>query len=188
MELLNFEKKDLDELISFYKRFLNDGEELFSSIKGACEANEYFGSKAVDKGKTVGFFTFQKGTLFTCPHPELIKKVRDMAGDRNIVTVDSLMVLPEYRGSGVAKALAERNSELLRKRNIDLVMAESWIYPDGRAPSLKIYENMGEVLFKEKEPLFYKDAYSMGITCPICGDHCQCGAWVLLIKNRKSRD
>ena len=182
MELLDFKKSDLNELISFYKRFLNDGEELFSSIRDACRADEYFGSKAVDKGKTVGFFTFQKGALFTCPHPELLKKISDIAGDKNIFTVDSLMILPEYRRLGVANSMAVRNSGLLRERNADFLMAESWIYPDGRAPSLKIYENMGEVVFKKKTLLFYKDAFSLGITCPICGDHCRCGAWVLLVR------
>ncbi len=182
MELLDFKNSDLDELISFYKRFLNDGEDLFSSIRDACRADKYFGSKAVDKGRTVGFFTFQKGVLFTCPHPELLKKISDVAGDKNTYTVDSLMILPEYRRLGVAKAMAGRNSAILRERNADFLMAESWIYPDGRAPSLKIYENMGEVVFKEKIPLFYKDAFSLGITCPICGDHCRCGAWVLLVR------
>ena len=178
---MDFENSDIDELLELYRKHLNDGEKLLSSMRKACERGLYFGSKAVEDNVIKGIFTFQRDIVFTYPHPDIMERVMKAVENRETVTVDSLLVLPEMRGQGIARSLSERNKELLRKNGNELVLAESWIYPDGRAPSLDIYENMGKVIFKEEVPMFYSDSNKYGISCPICGEHCKCGANILLI-------
>ncbi len=180
LEYLDFCKEDIDTLTEYYSRYLNDGEGLIDFIRTAAEGDGYFGSKAVENGTIVGFFTFQLGMMFTYPRPDLIEKLEKRTGGKKTVTVDTLVVLPEKRGKGVAGSLRERNSRLLKERGISFMLAESWIYPDGRVPSFRVYADMGRIVFEEKIPLFYKDLGKYGITCPICGSECRCGADILL--------
>ena len=180
VEYLDFGKEDIDTLTDYYRRYLNDGEELIDFIRTAAKGDNYFGSKAVENGRIVGFFTFQLGMMFTYPRPDLIEKLEEKTGGKKTVTVDTLVVLPGERGKGIAGSLRERNSRLLKEREVCFMLAESWIYPDGRVPSYRVYADMGEIVFEEKIPLFYKDLGKYGITCPICGKECRCGADILL--------
>ncbi len=184
MEYVDFEINDIDELVLYYGKYLNDGDELLSFIKDAAGKETYFGSKAVENGKTAGFFTFQEGVCFTCPHESLTEKIHALTDGEKTVTVDTLLVLPEMRFKGIAGNLRKRNAFLLKERGISFVLAESWVYPDGRVPSFKVYEDMGSIIYDELFPMFYKDLDKYGISCPICGKVCRCGARILLIDVR----
>ncbi|MCR4590244.1 MAG: GNAT family N-acetyltransferase [Lachnospiraceae bacterium] len=180
MQIFDFEEKDSGELIKFYREYLNDGDEPVALIRDACEKGLYFGSKAVEDGKTIGFFTFQEGISFTCPRPELYEEIRKLTGDEKTATVDTLVVLPEYRGRAITADLLENNRIHFRERGIRYVMTECWVFPDGKSPSLKYYKKMGKIIYEKMFPDFYSDISKYSITCPICGKNCSCGADILL--------
>ncbi len=188
MEYSDFEQKDVDVLTELYREYLNDGDILADLIRDACEKGILFGAKAVENDKTVGIFTFQEGLSFTCPRPDLDSKIRSLTGNGRIATGDTLVVLPEYRGKGIAGNLTKRDKELFRERNIDYVMVECWVFPDGRSPSLKLHKTIGPLIYEELIPDFYRDISKYGITCPICGENCRCMADILLFDVRYLRD
>ena len=173
---------DLYDLTECYERYLNSGETVRSAIRHAFEENVYFGVKAEDEGRGIGYFTFQEDILFTYPHEKLEETVRSFVKNENTVTVDALMVADRYRGRGIAGRLAEKSLEMLRERGVRYMMVEIWVYPDGRSPARRVYEKMGKTVWSSKEELFYKDADKYGISCPICGKKCVCGAYIEIIE------
>ncbi|MBO4336986.1 MAG: GNAT family N-acetyltransferase [Lachnospiraceae bacterium] len=172
---------DLGDIIEYYERYLNSGGKIKDSIRSAFENREYFGFKAEDNGRAIGFFTFQDGIAFTYPHEDIEQQVIKVAGDMKVATVDALMVSDRYRGLGIATELAKRCSVLLKEKGVELIMVEIWIYPDGRSPARKVYDKMGKTVWSRKEELFYRDSADYGIICPICGKKCMCGAFIEVI-------
>ncbi len=181
-EYLRIEESDRDEIIKYYEIFLNSGPGVRASITQAFKDNEYYGFKAVEDGITAGYFTFQKGVEFTYPREEYKREVKEFIKDRKIFTVDTLMVLPEYRRRGIGSMLSKLNLEMLKEMGVSLFMVEIWIYPDGSCPAKDIYENMGRVVWDKTVPDFYVNAHDYGFACPICGKTCKCGAKLEVIE------
>ena len=175
-------KDDLKQITEYYETYLNSGEAVRSSIRSAFERGEYFGFKAVDGDKVAGYFTFQEGVLLTYPHEDYERELKNAIGNRHAVTVDALMVDRDYRGRGIAKELARRNLEDLRSRGVELFCVEIWVYPDGSIPAKNVYEAMGKPIYHKLATKFYKDAHEYGISCPICGERCECGALLEVIR------
>ena len=175
-------KDDLKDIIEYYETYLNSGEAVRSAIRSAFEQGDYFGFKAMDQDTVAGYFTFREGVLLTYPHEEYEKELQNVIGSRSVVTVDALMVDRNYRGRGIAKELARRNLEALRIRGVQLFCVEIWVYPDGSIPAKNVYEAMGKPVYHKLAADFYKDAHTFGISCPICGTHCKCGALLEVIR------
>lgn len=175
-------EKDADALIADYARFLNGGAYIEESIRQAFADGRYYGDKIVADGQTAGYFTFQKGIVFTYPHPVEFAEVEAVAGNRTIDTVDALFVLPEYRRQGFAGRLVEREREELKSRGVELFVVEIWIYPDGSTPAKRIYEKLGRLIFQKAVKDFYKDAGQYQIICPLCGRECRCGSLIEVIE------
>lgn len=180
-DLNHITKNDIDEVILFYEKYLNSGGTIRKAIRTAFENNCYFGCKAADDGDTIGFFTFQEGVALTYPHVELEQEILSFTKTMQIATVDALMVDRRFRERGVAREMAKWSIRELTRRKFTAFLVEVWVYPDGSYPAAKVYEQMGNVIWKKEIPLFYQEAHKYGISCPICGERCQCGAVLEII-------
>lgn len=173
--------QDLPTITQLYAKHLTAGQSLADGTYAAWERGDCFGTKAVEDGEIAGFFSVRKGLEFTYPHPELEAEVMSFVGARRLYVVDGMLVLPDYRGRGVASRLVAETLPRL-KRVADLVLVEIWVYPDGSSPGKKAQEKLGEVVFRKLEPMFYREFPRYGMRCPICGESCVCGAWIDVIK------
>ncbi|MCR4891430.1 MAG: hypothetical protein K5989_04500 [Lachnospiraceae bacterium] len=178
MVLESMGDRDIPEFISLYEEHLNSGVLTEESVRAAFHRGEYYGFRAVSEGRTGGIFTIVKGIVLTYPHPELDEEIQAAVGEEEIFTCDALLVLPDCRERGVARRLAAKSRDFLLNKGIKRFFAESWIYPDGSDPGLRVFESMGRPILKKHIPLFYKDLDKYGMTCPICGVKCVCGAWI----------
>ena len=175
-------KEDMDELIGYYEEYLNSGDMVGKSIRTAFSDRGYHGYRAEAGGRTVGYFTFQKGICLTYPHPELMTELREYAADDKIETVDALVVVPGYRRRGIAGAMADLNKEMLTGEGVHRFFVEIWVYPDGKSSAKKVYERMGKVVYSRYVEGFYKDSRKYGLKCPICGIDCKCSAILEIIE------
>ncbi len=186
MELKSITGEDLDEITRYYETYLNSGEKVRNAIKAAFDAGIYYGCRAVSEGETAGYFSFQDGIALTCPHPDLEEELKKETTGLSVATVDAMMVTKDHRGRGIAGQMAAWNLEMLKKRGIEVFAVEIWVYPDGSCPARRIDEKMGKVIWKREIPMFYKDAHRYGISCPICGQNCKCGAVMEIIRVTKN--
>lgn len=172
---------DIPKVVELYTQYLNSGAGIRAGIYAAWKQGAYFGCKAVSNGNIAAICTIRHGLEFTYPHPDLETEVRLTAGAQDIYTVDAMVVLPEYRCHGIAHQLVADTVRQFRARASGVIMTEIWIYPNGECPAKEPYETMGRVFFQKKIPMFYRDLARYSLTCPICGEHCVCGAWVELV-------
>ena len=180
----SIQENDLPVLTELYSKYLNSGEYISQSTRTAFERGEYAGRAAEVDGQIAGFMTLRAGIVLTYPHEELEDELNTAAGGQRVWCCDALLVLPEYRIHGISHELARRCAKQLVEMGVSCFLAEIWIYPDGRSPAKRIFESMGHVTFQKKVPMFYRDQSLYGITCPFCGEHCVCGAWLELIALR----
>ena len=169
---------DIPQIVELFALYLNSGESISQSIRDAWASGDFMGYTALADGKIAGFLTLRDGIVFTYPHPELEEEIAGFAEGRKIGYCDALLVLPEHRANGVAEKLAEKSRKLLLSRGYELMMAEIWIYPDGHAPAKTVFESMGKPVLQKRVDGFYRDLAAYGMGCPVCGEHCVCGAWV----------
>ena len=174
-------KEDLPQITELYSHYLTAGQSLSDATYAAWESGGCLGTKAVDDGKIVGFFSLRPGFELTYPHPELEEEIRKIVAGQRLYTVDGMLVLRPYRGSGLAHRLIAETLPALREL-ADLVLVEIWIYPDGRSPGKDPQETLGEIIYQKKVPMFYKNLAHYRMRCPICGDVCTCGAYIDLAK------
>ncbi len=173
--------EDIESIAVLSERHLTHGKKILQDIRSHRNMKDYFGIKAVENSEMVGFYTCIEGDLvFTLPHPETEKILRTLTGGEKTITGDTLYVNPAYRGKGIARELARRITELARQRGARFFLTECWIHPDGVIPAEKIVPLNGDVIYEETIPRFYRDLYKYGMTCPICGVDCSCGAKVEL--------
>ncbi|MBR6326504.1 MAG: hypothetical protein IKR61_06825 [Lachnospiraceae bacterium] len=181
----DIEAEDLDSVIRLYCKYLNDGEEIVKHVRSAFTERDFIGICAYDGDKMVGFYAAQDGVHFSYPHPELEREMLDDVGIDDVYTADSLVVVPEYRGQGIPYYMTEYIRKKLVANSVEYILLEAWIYPDGDAPACRSIDKMGTVVFERRVPMFYKDLAKYGMTCPLCGENCTCGALVQLIRVRE---
>lgn len=176
-------ESDLDEIIKLYEVYLNSGKYIRDSMRENFRKKDYIGVKACDTGKLAGFFTCQDGIGFTYPHPEMEAEIAQAARGKSIYTLDGLAVREEYRSRGIAEEMVLRLRDILCRKGVGLVLAEQWIYPDGRTiPAYHALRSMGKTVYEKKIPMFYRDLNKYQIRCPLCGDNCRCGAMIELLE------
>ncbi len=169
---------DIRQVVRRYEQYLNSGEYIRNDILEAFRASGYVGYKAEDGGRIVGIVSGRRGIAFTYPHPELGEELSGYAGCRGVYTVDCLLVLPEYRHTGIARNLIYCIRRWLKGIKTELVLAEIWMYPDASVPAAAAFAHLGRTVFHRALPEFYKENETYGIECPICGKHCCCGALI----------
>ena len=150
-------ESDLDEIIKLYEVYLNSGKYIRDSMRENFHKKDYIGVKACDTGKLAGFFLY--------------------------ADEDGLAVREEYRSRGIAEEMVLRLRDMLCRKGVGLVLAEQWIYPDGRTiPAYHALRSMGKTVYEKKIPMFYRDLNKYQIRCPLCGDNCRCGAMIELLE------
>ena len=171
-------KKDIPQIIALYEEHLNSGGNIAEIIRRSWEDGSYVGCVATENGKILGFLTARMGIAFTYPHPELEAELAAFVRDKRIAMCDAFLVLPDYRNRGIAHNLTARTRELLLNMSCVCFMAEIWLYPNGDSPAKAALESVGTVVWQRRYDRFYEDLERYGMSCPVCGTHCACGAWV----------
>ena len=178
IQYIEASKADMEPIIALYEQYLDSGEHLRTILKECFEDASFIGYKAVCEGKLVGFY-FGSGLLdFSVPHPELEQELREIMGDEDCFVGGGLVVLPEFRGQGIATKLLLMIKERLIQTGIRYFVVEIAMEPNGSIPSKGMYKLIGENIFSRSIPLFYKEGYRYGVVCAICGMHCRCGACI----------
>ena len=182
MKISAVELEDADELANMYEQYLNGGTCLREHVRESIGMKDYVGYKIIDHGQIQGFFTGRPGFDLTYPHPELERKIKDLFQGEPFFSNESILILPDYRHHGLAKTLGEYMVEAIRKKGYHLLLAELWAYPDGTVPADKMTLHWGEVVYEEKISHFYKQLKQYGMTCPVCGEQCVCGAVIRVFR------
>lgn len=181
-QYLPLEESDFEIMVELYKKYLNDGELIDQHLKEGMESDGYIGFKCVSEGGEVcGLFTAGAGIDFTCGHLDLAEKIRTDYPYTSIYTADMLVVKPEYRQYGIAAELVLKLRDKLHECGVDFFLAELWRVPDGRLPG-KVVLEVGKEIEHTFYPNFYKDIAKYGLSCPICGKDCICGADICLME------
>ena len=178
IEYRPIEDADIPTIVRLYAENLNDGQAYADLIQRSWEAGEYFGLCAVEDGVLQGFMSMRPGIAFTYPHPEIEAELAELVGEEPVANCDALIVLPVSRHNGLAHKLAKKVREILLEQGYRYYLAEIWIYPDGTAPAKNTFESVGKVVFERRCDMFYRDLAQYGMSCPVCGPDCICGAWV----------
>lgn len=171
-------KADMEPVIALYEQYLDSGEHLRAILTACFEDTSFIGYKAVCDGKLAGFY-FGCGLLeFSVPHPKLEQELKELMKDEDCFVVGGLLVLPKFRGQGIARQMILMVRERLLQAGIRYFVVEIAMDPDGAIPSKALYELTGEVIFSRSIPGFYRDGYLYGVVCAICGTHCRCSACI----------
>ena len=181
--MIRYEKiteDDLEAIVSFYQRYLNSGDYMKEQLQREILRKDFRGYKAIDGETAVGFCYGKDGLELTYPHEELEAHVLEAAKNHKVHYVDAMVIDEGYRNRGISAELVRLYKEELIKDGYDATFGEIWIYPDGRMPSHRPMTGFGKAFWEYEEPYFYKDLGRYGLTCPICGANCICGAKLTL--------
>ena len=181
------DRKDIDWIISWTWDHLTKGDYIRSCILESAAEGNYYGVKAVEGDRIVGFLTFKRGIAFTYPHPELEAEIAALADPETVFNGDGIFVSPEYRRAGVGG----RMTRLARDRMLELggvwFLGELWVHPDGTVPSASPTEDYGTTEYERTVPMFYEENGKYGLECAICGKNCRCGAVIRLVRLERER-
>ncbi len=179
---LPVEPSDHPIMTALYEQYLNGGSSVSDYIKDGFELGNIIGVKCVYEDKIVGVFTARPGIQFTCGHEDLVLRIAELFKE-NIVSGDMIVVLPEFRGKGIAREMTAQLLKMLLDRGYKYFVAEMWNHADDHdMPAFGSVKRLGSVVFEEAHELFYADLYKQGLTCPECGIYCKCSALVSVIK------
>jgi len=189
MEYQPITKDDIDPIIELTLTYLTNGEYIADEICRAAEEGNYYGVKAVEDGKIVGFNTVKRGIEFTLPHPEIEKVIRNLTPDEACVfNGDSFYVDRNYRRRGIGRELTFLARDQMMALGGRYFLGELWVHPDGVVPASTPNSYYGETVFERLVPFFYRDLPRYGMRCPICGDDCQCSAVVRLTRFKGDKE
>jgi hypothetical protein len=175
-------KADADALSAFYAENLNNGPGLTAWLADALELPGYIGVKAMDGNRLVGAVSVRPGIDFTCNHPDLEEGVQSMFPKGDISTFDMWLVDSAYRHRGISRHMAEILKAKLAMADIKHILAEQWVHLGESEPEITpSLELVGDVKKLMTIPHFYRNLSECGMTCPICGENCQCGAVISIV-------
>ncbi len=172
--------EDIDAISTMTERYLTHGHYIRRAITREASRHNYYGVKVQDGEQMVGFLTFKEGIDFTLPHAELERKIRDMTAGGMVVNGDAVFVNPAYRKGGLGGEMMRRSLSIMRAMGAEYLLLEFWIYPDRKIPALYLPDANLKILYEERLERFYRDLPRYGMSCPICGENCQCGALIRL--------
>jgi GNAT superfamily N-acetyltransferase len=178
--------EDAEALSRLYGRYLNGADALEAWIRESLRSDGFCGRKCLEGKKIVGAVTAKRGVEFTCGHYELAREIEQRWSGHTLYTADMGVVLPSYRGRGIAKTLLRLVRDELLARGCMHIVTELWLRGDVDfadehrsqilAPVCKYW---GELYTIGEFPDFYHELGRYGMTCPYCGGgKCVCGALV----------
>lgn len=181
MEYSEVQREDIDFIAHKIEEELTHGDAIINEIFRKRDEGRYHGVKVVDDGRIIGFYTYTDDCIdFTMPHPELERRLRDMIHGGKVITGDALYLEPAYQHHGIATEISHRLIAHAKERGAKYLVTEAWMHPDGEIPARETLLHYGTVVYEEDIPMFYEGMEEFGMTCPICGDKCVCGAQVQL--------
>ena len=178
IQYIKAEKVDKEAVIALYEQYLDSGEHLRKILEDCFEEESFLGILAVCEERIAGFYFGCSLLEFSVPHPELSAELLKLMQDGDFFVVGGLLVLPEFRGHGIAGNMIKMLKKELQEKKIRYFLVEIAMTPEGEIPSKKLYELTGKVLFSRAIPGFYQEGYRYGVVCAICGTHCKCGACI----------
>ncbi len=183
-------EEDIGMMVQLYRQYLNDGEPIENQIRRGFYSDNFVGVKCVgEDGRIMGVFTAFKGIAFTCEHQELVAYFYTKYPNQSIYTAEMLVVLPKWRHLGVARLLVEAFTQKLVQTDATYLLIELWREPTGRIPGRVVLGVIGGEEEHLYRPHFYENLEAYGLTCPICGKICKCGADICLLKlDKKTKE
>lgn len=182
-------ESDLEEVCNLYFKYLNEGEYIKGQIENEIKSEFFIGFKAKVDNKIVALSYGTRGMGFTYPREDIESELFDFLknydanfNECEIFSSDALLVLPDFRHNGLANKLMLLLRESLIKTGYKYVFVEMWRHIDGFVPAEAPHDLLGEVIYRKEYLNFYNKLIDFGITCPICGRDCKCGAQIEIIK------
>jgi len=183
LEYSDLEQSDLDEIAGLYELYLNSGTGVKGWLKEGLSSPGYCGVKCTNGGRIVGVISARPGIDFTCRHEDIIRHISRQWSGYKLYTGDMMVVLPEYRGHGIARELTERLRKMLVGCGSQGIVVEAWRRARKHdMPAGGILKYFGQQTIVGIFEDFYKDLGKYGMTCPDCGSSCRCGAKVIVIE------
>lgn len=183
------EEADFEEVVNLYIEHLNGGDYIRKQIEKEFASEAFIGFKTKINNKIVAISYGTRGMGFTYPRNDIEQEVLDFLKNYDkdfeqgkLFSSDALLVIPEYRNEGFANELMLLLKEAIKCSGYRYVFVEMWRHEDGYIPADAPHNTLGEVIYRKVYLDFYKRLIDFGITCPICGENCKCGAQIEIIK------
>lgn len=175
---------DEDAITEMYETYLNAGPAIREQVHEQLLDPMFVGVKCVDteRENMVGILCAHPGIHFTCAHPELVRVIEKRWGTKGIYTGDMLVVDPAYRGHGVASRMATELRQKMKARGAVCMVMEQWLRSKEKdVPAMNPMRDAGDPILIAVDQRFYRNLSQYGLTCPECGEDCQCGAVISVI-------
>lgn len=175
--------EDLKEAVTLHKQYIDYGAGIEKEYEDIRKRGDYCGIKIIDsKNHMIGILIFMPGIIFSTEHSEIETDIRRRYPDKNIYSGQIVAIEKKYRKMHLMKPMFQGAIEQLKAKNVDYVVTELWIHPDGDIPAIKVptYFKSYEHLYDVED--FYKSYYDKHILCPICGEKCICKAAIYVLE------
>ena len=176
--------EDEAAITNMYEVYLNAGPAIREQVHEQLLDPGFIGVKCVDTDRDaiVGILCAHPGIHFTCAHPELERVIEKRWGKAGVYTGDMLVVDPAYRGHGVASKMAKELRRKMRAGGAVCMVMEQWLRSKEKdVPAMNPMRDAGDPILIAVDQRFYRDLSKYGLTCPECGEDCECGAVISVI-------
>jgi GNAT superfamily N-acetyltransferase len=92
----------------------------------------------------------------------------------SLAILNDNVVVPTARRHGIGSRLVSVRLDWARAQNIDDVICEAWVYPDGSTPAASLLRRNGFALVAEVADYWKLESVEQGYSCAICGTPCRC--------------
>ncbi len=185
IDFLPITPADAGSVADIYEQYLNGGEYMRRHVEEGILAQGYVGCKAVCEGEIIGVVSARRGIDMTYPHPEMEECLRKLFPARRFYSLEAMVVLPQFRRHNIMHTLGRHLLPGLYANGCELFFTELWIYPDGDIPADWEVSSWGECVYEEDVPMFYAHLADHGMSCPLCGENCVCGARIKILDMTK---
>jgi GNAT superfamily N-acetyltransferase len=183
--MLNYRKilpVDYELILKWYQKYLNSGEYIENTLSHDVVNPEYLGFILENNKECIGIISAKPSISFTYPKIQLEQEIVDYIGSRRIFTLDIIVIEEKFRGQHLSSFLGKLLIDALKDIGVELLLVEFWVMPDGNIPADGFLRKFTKQVYSKKIPMFYEELSHYNMTCPICGDHCICGAEVLVLE------
>lgn len=180
MKIAYIETYDRPKIQALFEHHLNSGPGIDAYFDTLFGVKKRVGLKGTQDGRIIAAFLCSEGAGFTVPHPDLLERVLAITGREPVYTVDMIYTEPVHRRSGIQSMFSTLVIEELTARGVRWLLFEHWIKTGRTEPDFRMlrtdYIDLGS--FSD----YYREIKNHGISCPICGALCSCGAKIILYK------
>ena len=171
---------DLDTLVKLHEEYINYGEGIRPHFDKLLRDPESVAMKYSLDGEIIGIDIFMRGVMLSNDGHGIAERITQLANGKKIYTADAVLVKREHRKTGVADRLCAATLGEMRRRGVQYILYELWVYPNGYVPARRLVEVFEKKTFLGRYENFYRDFHHFGYVCPVCGEGCVCGAEVYL--------